>query len=47
MNVCREGYRRCFVLLGLVTYSCYICVYAGTEGATRIYFAENKYGGQT
>ena len=36
----RAGLRRFFILLGLFTYMCYICIYAGTEGATRIYFGK-------
>ena len=36
----RAGLRRLFIFLGLFTYMCYICIYAGTEGATRIYFGK-------
>ena len=36
----RAGFRRIFIFLGQITYMCYICIYAGTEGATRIYFGK-------
>ena len=39
----RAGFRRFFIFLGLITYMCYIFIYAGTEGATRIYFGKLRH----
>ena len=39
----RAGFRRFFIFLGLFTYMCYIFIYAGTEGATRIYFGKLRH----
>ena len=39
----RAGLRRFFIFLGLFTYMCYICIYARTEGATRIYFGKLRH----
>ena len=37
----RDGLRRPFILLGLLSYTCYMCVYGGTQLATRIYFGRS------
>ena len=39
----RAGLRRFFIFLGLYTYMCYICIYARTKGATRIYFGKLRH----
>ena len=39
----RAGFHRFFIFLGLFTYMCYIFIYAGTEGATRIYFGKLRH----
>ena len=39
----RDGLRRPFILLGLLSYTCYMCVYGGTQLATRIYFGRSYF----
>ena len=37
----REGLRRSLIMLGVLSYTLYICIYTGTEEATRIYFGKS------
>ena len=39
----RDGYRRIFLFLGIFCYTCYIFVYSGTEGTTRIYYSQERF----
>ena len=39
----RDGYRRVYLFLGIFNYTCYIFVYSGTEGTTRIYYSQERF----